>query len=205
VHAEENGRRCFAIREAAKALHRTVSVIQDLQGPRIRVGRLVEGRPVLLRIGQELKIISRDIEGTADCISTTYDGLAADVRPGDGIWLDDGRLRLRVLDVTSDEVVPDESVCRRLALWWGVTPVHQADRRDLDESIAAMEEYLLLAGAADVGDAVMVAGLHPFSIGTPMNFAKYQQISPRAIREAIRTPKAHRTETMEGFAPRRLK
>ena len=76
---------------------------------------------------------------------------------------------------------PDERVCRRLALWWGVTPVHQPDSRDLDESIAAMEEYLLSSGAAAVGDAVVVTGPHPFSIGTPMNFVKYQQISERGL------------------------
>jgi len=52
-------------------------------------------------------------------------------------------------------------------------------RRDLEESIAAMEEYLLQTGAAEVGDAVVIAGPHPFSIGTPMNFVKYQQLSAR--------------------------
>jgi len=61
----------------------------------------------------------------------------------------------------------------------GGAPVHQTDRRDLDESIAAMEEYLLQTGAAEVGDAVVIAGPHPFSIGTPMNFVKYQQLSAR--------------------------
>jgi len=154
-----DGRRCWAVREAARSLHRTVSVIQDLQGPRIRVGRLVEGRPIPLRIGAELRIVSRDIEGTEDCISTTYDQLATDVRPGDGIWLDDGRLRLRVLSVGQDEVVTSVEVGGLLGEHKGINlpgvsisvpSITDADREHLRYGVTELDvDYIAMSIRAD--------------------------------------------------------
>src|ERR671935_3341042 len=89
--AAEHARRCQAVREAARAVGRSVAVMQDLQGPKIRVGSLVGGGPVQLEAGREVVISTQEVVGTPSCISCTYPRLAQDVRPGDRILLDDGR------------------------------------------------------------------------------------------------------------------
>src|SRR6478735_2035939 len=67
----EHAKRCAAIREAARACKRHVAIMQDLQGPKIRVGTLAGGGPVQLRIGQELTISSEDVVGTADRVGSS--------------------------------------------------------------------------------------------------------------------------------------
>ncbi len=101
----DHARRCQAIREAATAEGRSVAVMQDLQGPRIRVGRLEGGGPVLLERGRTLRITSEDIVGTAERISSTYEALPRDVRPGDRVLMDDGRFRLTVTGVEGHDVL----------------------------------------------------------------------------------------------------
>jgi pyruvate kinase len=100
----EHARRCATIREAAQRVGRTVAVMQDLQGPKIRVGSLVGGGPVQLEEGQQLVISTHDISGTQQRIGCTYQGLAHDVQPGDRILLDDGKIRLTVLGCNDGEV-----------------------------------------------------------------------------------------------------
>src|SRR5205807_2440573 len=70
--------------------------MQDLQGPKIRVGALEGGGPVELKAGQEVVISTHEVVGTAARLGCTYPRLAHDVRPGDRILLDDGRIRLTV-------------------------------------------------------------------------------------------------------------
>ena len=100
----DHARRCRAIRDAARAVGRSVAVMQDLQGPKIRVGALVGGGPVQLEAGQQVVISTQDIVGSAQRLGCTYPRLAQDVRPGDRILLDDGRIRLSVLSCTDGEV-----------------------------------------------------------------------------------------------------
>jgi pyruvate kinase len=102
--AAEHARRCAAIREAARTCGRSVAVMQDLQGPKIRVGSLMSGGPVQLEVGRELVITCEEIVGTAERIGCTYPNLATDVQPGNRILLDDGRIRLTVLAAHDGEV-----------------------------------------------------------------------------------------------------
>ncbi|MDQ3810197.1 MAG: pyruvate kinase [Chloroflexota bacterium] len=102
---QEHARRCAAVRAAAAGAGRVVAVIQDLQGPKIRVGPLIGGGPVHLERGRELAIECREeIVGTAERIGCTYPNLARDVQPGDRVLLDDGRIRLQVLASHDGEV-----------------------------------------------------------------------------------------------------
>ena len=72
-------------------------MLVDLQGPKIRLGRFASG-PVTLVPGAEFTITGEDVPGDQAEVSTTYPGLAGDVRPGTQILVDDGRV---VLDVTA--------------------------------------------------------------------------------------------------------
>lgn len=91
------------IREASVRVGREVAILQDLQGPKIRVGRLTGGQ-MLLEVGQEVSITPGQKQVAPEVIPTSYAALAGDVRPGDRILLDDGLLRLSVLEVEDDRV-----------------------------------------------------------------------------------------------------
>jgi pyruvate kinase len=101
---EEHARRCAAIRAAAADVGRPVAVLQDLQGPKLRIGRLAAGGPVRLVAGQELTITARDVVGDAARVSCPHPALPAALRPGDRLLLDDGRIRLTVRAVEGDDV-----------------------------------------------------------------------------------------------------
>jgi len=102
-HAE-HGRVLREIRRQAKALGASVCVLQDLQGPKIRTGKLKSGGQVYLETGRKTAITTRAIVGTAACFPTSYRALPGDVGRGDRILLDDGLLELRVTSVKDDTV-----------------------------------------------------------------------------------------------------
>ncbi len=86
-----------AVRAACDASGRSVGVLVDLQGPKIRLGRFAAG-PVTLAAGQEFTITGGDVPGDQGEVSVSYPGLAGDVQPGTRLLVDDGRV---VLDVTA--------------------------------------------------------------------------------------------------------
>jgi pyruvate kinase len=94
-----------AVREAAEATGRTVAVLQDLSGPKIRTGPLEGGQPVTLTAGQTLRIAAGDQPGNREIVYTPYEPLIRSVSPGDRLLLDDGRIELRVETLHHDEIV----------------------------------------------------------------------------------------------------
>ena len=84
------------IRAAATETGRSVAILQDLSGPKIRTGRLRGGQPLALAAGDALTIEVGDFEGGPGRISTTYAGLPKAVRRGDSLLLADGRIQLCV-------------------------------------------------------------------------------------------------------------
>jgi pyruvate kinase len=100
THAQSIGR----IRHAADAAGRSVAILQDLSGPKIRTGTLRDGKPIELTAGDALTIAVGDFPGRPGRVSTTYTALPNAVHPGDALLLDDGRIQLRVQERTDDEV-----------------------------------------------------------------------------------------------------
>ncbi len=98
-----HGRRLAAVRQAAREAGRVVAVMQDLQGPKIRVGTLAGGA-VELKPGAPFAITTRQVEGTERRVSTDYKDLPRRVHPGDPILIDDGLIELRVTAVSAGEV-----------------------------------------------------------------------------------------------------
>jgi pyruvate kinase len=92
-----------AVRAASDEAGRSVGVLVDLQGPKIRLGTFAAGRAVL-RVGQEFTITADDVPGDADEAATTYPGLSADVGAGDQILVDDGRVVLEVVTARGGRV-----------------------------------------------------------------------------------------------------
>ncbi|MBA2633893.1 MAG: pyruvate kinase [Chloroflexi bacterium] len=101
---DEYARTIALVRETAQRLGRPVAILQDLQGPKIRIGT-IQGRAVDLVPGDTVRLRAGDGEGTRDVLTTTYRELPLDVRPADRILLDDGRLVLAVEEVEDDRVV----------------------------------------------------------------------------------------------------
>ena len=103
THAE-HARRIKRLRTAARRLKRTLCIIQDLQGPKIRTGRLKGGGPVMLEAGARLTITAREVAGTAALLSTDFPGLAREVEPGARVLLSDGRIELKVIAIRGGDV-----------------------------------------------------------------------------------------------------
>jgi len=93
-----------AVRALAARTGEPIAILQDLSGPKIRIGNLEGGGPVELRDGARITITTDDVAGSAARISTTYKPLPRDVKPGERILLDDGNLELRVAGVAATEV-----------------------------------------------------------------------------------------------------
>ena len=91
------------VREAAKKHGRNVAVLQDIQGPKIRTGKVAEGTE--LKEGEEVTLAPGDFEGDAKRLATSYDKLAQDAEKGDRLLIDDGLLGLEVERIEGDEVI----------------------------------------------------------------------------------------------------
>jgi len=92
------------VRAVSEAEGKPICILADLQGPKIRTGRLQNRIPVQLKAGQTLTITPRDIAGTATVISTTFTTLAENLSSGDRILLSDGLIELRVTAVHGEDV-----------------------------------------------------------------------------------------------------
>ena len=152
-----------SIRDVAREMKRTVAILLDLQGPKLRTG-LISNGCVELKKGKRISITIDDVPGTKDLISTSYKYLAKDVRPGDMILLDDGLIQLQTLEV-EDNIVH----CRILE--GGMLSDHKGinlpnvdisqpsltskDRKDLEFGIEHAVDFIALSfvrRAADVKD-----------------------------------------------------
>ena len=91
------------LREAGSALGRPITILQDLQGPKIRTGEIANGQ-VEIHAGQKLNLTTQDLVGNDQIISIDLPGLVESVLPGNRILLDDGILELQVTGVSADTV-----------------------------------------------------------------------------------------------------
>lgn len=121
---ETHGAAVTNIRAAAKDAGRNIAILMDLQGPKIRIGELEGHCPVELVAGARLRIVTEPIIGNAERVSTTYTPLPQDIRPGDPVLLDDGRIQLRALSARAGEVLCEVVVGGPLAEHKGMNLPH---------------------------------------------------------------------------------
>jgi len=97
------------IREGEARWGRSVAILQDLQGPKIRLGTFGPGGGgrVDLVAGRTFTLFARAVVGTAERASITHPEYLKDLRPGDEIWMDDGMIQLKV-----DAASPEEVRCQ---------------------------------------------------------------------------------------------
>lgn len=161
------------VRRAAASVGRRVSILADLQGPKIRVGTFPTGA-VELRAGADFVLTGQDVESSAERASVSYPNLARDLRAGHTVLLDDGLLALRVRHVQGEDVVCRVEVGGTLSDRKGVNlpgvplsvpALTEKDRVDLRFAVDEVHaDYLALSfvrRAADVTEAKALAGSTP--------------------------------------------
>jgi pyruvate kinase len=92
------------LRAEAAHVGKHIAIIQDLQGPKLRVGE-IKNDAVLLRRGDPIVITTKKVLGTRELVSVTYPRLAKDLKTGNRVLLDDGRLELKVTGKKSGRIV----------------------------------------------------------------------------------------------------
>jgi pyruvate kinase len=90
------------IRSLAKEEKRSLAILQDLQGPKLRTGMLKDGEAILLSPGEQITLTTRDVLGTKDTIQVNYDSFTREINIGDRILLDDGLIELRATSIEGD-------------------------------------------------------------------------------------------------------
>ncbi len=163
---EEHAKRARAVRRAAKALNREVAIIADLQGPKIRIERFRNG-PIELEEGDDF-IIDADLApnaGDETHVGVTYKGLAGDVKAGDTLLVDDGRIMLQVerIDGNAIETVvllggtlSDSKGVNRQGGGLSAKALTRKDRLDLKHAIEIGADYIAVSfprSAQDIEDA----------------------------------------------------
>jgi len=91
------------VREINAELGTHIALLQDLQGPKIRVNEVKEG--TVIKQKDKITITTRELIGNHELVSTSYQGLPKDVQPGDAILIDDGKIELKVLEARDIDVV----------------------------------------------------------------------------------------------------
>ena len=97
------------VRKAASDLGKSVGVFVDLQGPKIRLAKFKDG-PVLLEKGATFKITIDEVDGDVNICGTTFKGLPADVKVGDFLLIDDGKVKLRAVAVSDTTVTTEVEI-----------------------------------------------------------------------------------------------
>src|ERR1039458_7915165 len=93
------------VRAVSAEERKPICILADLQGPKIRTGRLKDHEPVQLVAGNLLTITPRDVEGTASVVGTTFKTLAENLERRSRILLSDGLIELRVVRIAGSDVI----------------------------------------------------------------------------------------------------
>jgi len=153
------------LRRTAASEGRTICILQDLQGPKIRTGKLKGHVPVVLKAGGVVTITTRDVEGAADLISTTFKDLPREMQPGSRILLSDGRIELHVKAVRGEDIECEIINGGTLAEHQGINlpgaalsipALTEKDRKDLEFGVKHGVDLVALSfvrSAADVRTA----------------------------------------------------
>jgi len=165
-HAE-HGRRIERARAVSEKLRKPIAVLQDLAGPKIRIGDFKEGK-VCLKRGGTLKLTTRKVPGTSELVSVNYPHLPREVKKGNIILLDDGKKKLKVEGVSGDTIVckvlvGGETKGRRGVNVPGVSlkvnAITPKDKRDLAFGVAHGVDFVALSFVRSAKDVAALRRL----------------------------------------------
>jgi pyruvate kinase len=185
---DDHARAIERVRRIAAKQGQSVAILQDLQGPKIRTGRLRGGKPVLLRAGAKLTLTPRDVPGTAALIPTTFPTLAQEVKPGDRVLLSDGLIELRVralrnaaveCEVISGGVLREHQGINLPGAALTVPSLTQKDRADLEFGLKHGVDMVALSFVRTADDVREIKRLLGGRSNMPPVIAKLEK--PQAI------------------------
>ncbi|MFN0110365.1 MAG: pyruvate kinase [Blastocatellia bacterium] len=170
IHAET----ITNLRAIAAELNRPLAILLDLCGPKIRTGKLKDGKPIRLQANQQLTITTRDVVGDETIISTSYAMLPQDAKAGDKVLFADGLIELRVEKVSKTDVV-----CRVLnggelgenkginlpGVKLSAPSLTEKDRADLTFGLQQQVDYVALSFVRSARDCIGAKTLIEF-LGT---------------------------------------
>lgn len=148
------------VRQASDEVGNAVAVLADLQGPKIRLETFADGE-VTLEDGARFTITTQDVEGDAERCGTTYAGLPGDVAAGDPILIDDGKVRLKVVEVDGDDVVTEVVVGGRVSDHKGINlpgvavsvpALSEKDEEDLRFALRMSVDFIALSFVRSASD-----------------------------------------------------
>jgi pyruvate kinase len=152
------------VRKAAAQLSKPVAIMADLQGPKIRLGRFVDG-PHALAEGDVFTITTEDVPGTKEICSTTLKSLTEDVNVGDALLIDDGKVALRAIEVDDVKVVTVVTVGGMVSNNKGINlpgvavnvpALSEKDEDDLRWAMRRGADLIALSFVRDASDIVRV-------------------------------------------------
>ena len=161
---EEHEQSIRWVHEAAAESGRAVAILVDLQGPKIRTGRF-SGGPVHLAVGDTFTITTDDIDGDSERVSTTFKGLPGDVKVGDTLLIDDGKITLRATEVTDTDVtcvtveggtVSNNKGINLPGVAVSVPALSEKDEEDLRWALRVGADWIALSFVRDASDITRV-------------------------------------------------
>jgi pyruvate kinase len=162
---EDHAQNIHRLRRAAQREGRTLCILQDLQGPKIRTGPLERHEPVLLKTGSVVTITPQDVPGTATRISTTFPDLARELTTGARILLSDGLIELRVRGIRGRDVLCDVLNGGLLGEHKGINlpgialsipALTEKDRKDLEFGLTHGVDAVAISFVRTAADVTMV-------------------------------------------------
>lgn len=184
---EDHGRMLEMIRSVSARMRQPIAVLQDLQGPKIRVGKFENGGVPLVP-GAPFRLVTEAMLGNETMASVSYDLIWQDVHPGDSILLDDGLLHLEVTATgegwVDTVVVVGGTLKDRKGINLPNTPVSipsltPKDRVDLDWGVKAGVDYIALSFVRSALDIHQLRSLLPRGESAPEIIAKIEK--PQAV------------------------
>jgi len=160
---DEHQSRLDLVRSVAAETNQPVAILVDLQGPKIRLARFVNGPHDLAR-GDIFTITADEVEGTKERVGTTYKGLPGDCKPGDRILIDDGKVTVEVIEVNGNNVVTkviepgavsNNKGINLPGVAVSVPALSEKDKEDLRWGLSAGADFIALSfvrSAADIKD-----------------------------------------------------
>jgi pyruvate kinase len=185
---EDHAHNIARLRRAAEREGRTVCILQDLQGPKIRTGLLERHEPVLLEAGSVVTITPQDVLGTAARISTTFPDLARELSPGARILISDGLIELRVkgsrgedifCDVINGGMVGEHKGINLPGVALSIPALTEKDRKDLEFGLAHGVDavaFSFVRSAADIHLGKQIIAAHQSDIPVIAKLEKPQAI-----------------------------
>ena len=194
--AQDHIQRAELVRSLCRKTGRTVAIMADLQGPKIRIGRFKEGR-IALNKGDQFVLDAECELGDQGHVGLDYKDLPRDVKPGDMLLLDDGRMVLDVVEVAGHRIsctvrhggeLSNNKGINRKGGGLTAPALTSKDMEDIRVAAAMKCDYLAVSFPKSSADMYMAGQLMQAAGGHALLIAKIERaeaVEPQALRDIM--------------------